>query len=254
MLLRTAQRIAVRLAFAEGDYEAAYQAVIRISPPGQFPRKNIQVGDRMLDMVEALTHTGRLEDARAHVAEAVRLNLAEVSPRVAALTLAMRAMTAPDTEAEDLYQSALSHAGIVEFPFDHTRIALAQGMWLRRMRRYTEARAVLESAAEAFDRLGARPWAERTRAELRASGASVKQSLGETVPLSAQEYRIAQLAAAGHTSKEIAENVNLSPRTVDSHLAKAFRKLGITRRAGLGDALRHYDSETSATSGATGEI
>jgi DNA-binding CsgD family transcriptional regulator/Arc/MetJ-type ribon-helix-helix transcriptional regulator len=254
MLLRTAQRIAARIAFAEGDYEAAYQAVIRISPPGQFPQKNIQVGDHMLDMVEALIHTGRLKDARAHVAEAMRLDLAEVSPRVEALTLAMRAMTAPDTEAEDLYRSALSHPGTVEFPFEHTRISLAQGMWLRRMRRYTEARAVLESAAEAFDRLGARPWAERARAELRASGASVKQSLGETVPLSAQEYRVAKFAAAGRSSKEIAEIVNLSPRTVDSHLAKAFRKLGIARRAGLGDALRQYDSETSATSGATGEI
>jgi DNA-binding CsgD family transcriptional regulator len=254
MLLRTAQRIAVRVAFAEGDYEAAYQAVIRISPPGQFPWKNIQVGDHMLDIVEALTYTGRLKDARAHVAEAVRLNLAEVSPRVEALMLAMTAMTAPDEEAEALYQSAPSHPGIVEFPFERARIVLAHGMWLRRMRRITEARAVLESAAGDFDRLGARPWAERARAELRASGASVKQSLGEAIPLSAQEYRIAHLAAAGSTSREIAENVNLSPRTVDSHLAKAFRKLGITRRAGLGDALRQYDSETGATSVATGEI
>jgi DNA-binding CsgD family transcriptional regulator/Arc/MetJ-type ribon-helix-helix transcriptional regulator len=247
MLLRTAQLIAARVAFAEGDYEAAYQAVIKISPPGQFPPKNIQVGDQMLDMVEALIHTGRLKDARAHVAEAMRLNLEEVSPRVEALMLAMRAMTSPDAEAEDIYRSALSHPGITEFPFEHTRVVLAQGMWLRRIKRITEARAVLESAAEAFDRLGARPWAERARAELRASGASVKQALGETIPLSAQEYRVAQLAAAGLTSKEIAAKVNLSSRTVDSHLAKAFRKLAITRRAGLGDALRQYDSATGAT-------
>ena len=245
MLLRTAHRIAVRVALAEGDYEAAYQAVIRISPPGQFPRQNIQVGDHMLDMVEALIHSGRLEDARAHVAEAVRLNLAEVSPHVAALTTAMTAMTAPDTEAEDLYQSALSHPGIAEFPFEHSRIALAHGMWLRRVRRYTEARAVLGSAAEDFERLGARPWARRARAELQAAGATVKQSLGDTVALSAQEYRIAQLAAAGHTSKEIAEKVNLSPRTVDSHLNKVFRKLGVTRRSALGQALAEVDYATT---------
>jgi DNA-binding CsgD family transcriptional regulator len=248
MLLRTAQRIALRVALAESDYEAAYHAAIRISPPGQFPWKNIQVGDHMLDLVEALVYTGRLEDARAHVAEAVRLNLAEVSPRVAALTIAVTAMTAPDAEAEDLYRSALGHPGIVEFPFEHTRILLEQGMWLRRMRRYTEARAVLESAARRFDQLGSRPWAERARAELRASGASIKHALGEAVPLSAQEYRVAQLAAAGQTSKEIAAKVNLSPRTVDSHLSNAFRKLGITRRAGLGDALRQYNSETNAVS------
>ena len=250
MILRMAHRIAVRVALAEGDYEAAYQAVIRISPPGQFPRKNIQVGDQMLDMVEALLHTGRLEDARAHVAEAMRLNLAEVSPRVAALTIAMTAMTAPDTEAEYLYNSALDHPGIVDYPFENARIVLAQGMWLRRMRRYTEARAVLDAAAGRFDSLGARPWAERARAELRASGASVKHTLGNAVPLSAQEHRVAQLAASGLTSKEIAENVNLSPRTVDSHLTKAIRKLGITRRAGLSGALRHYESETDAIPGA----
>ena len=243
MLLRTAQRIAVRVAFAEADYEAAYQAAIRISPPGEFPRKYIQVGDQMLDMIEALIHTGRLEDARAHVEEAVRLNLAEVSPRVAALILAMTAMTTPDTEAEELYQSALDHPGLVEFPFERARIALAQGISLRRMRRYNKARVVLGSAAEGFDRIGARPWAEQARAELRASGATVKQSHGETIPLSAQERRIADLAASGKTNKEIAAQLRLSPRTVDSHLAKAFRKLGISRRAALSQALLEQASE-----------
>jgi DNA-binding CsgD family transcriptional regulator len=173
----------------------------------------------------------------------MRLKLAEVSPRVDALTIAITAMTTPDTEAEDLYQSALDHPGLVEFPFDYTRIVLAHGMWLRGMRRYTEARAVLESAAEGFDRLGARPWAERARSELRASGATVKQSRGETVPLSAQERRVADLAASGNTNKEIAAQLRLSPRTVDHHLAKAFRKLGISRRAALSQALLEQASE-----------
>ena len=253
MLLHTAQRIALRVAIAEDNYEAAYQAAITISPPGQFPQQNIQVGDHMLDLVEALIRTGRLEEARTHVAEAVRLNLAEVSPRVAALTTAMAAMTASEAEAEDLYTRALDHPGIAEYPFSHTRILLEQGMWLRRMRRYTEARAVLQSAARRFDQLGSRPWAERARAELCASGASIKHALGEAVPLSAQEYRVAQLAAAGQTSKEIAAKVSLSPRTVDSHLSNAFRKLGITRRAGLGDALRQYNFEKNAVSEALPE-
>ena len=200
----------------------------------------------MLDMVEALIHTGRVEDARAHVGEAVRLNLAEVSPRVEALTLAMTAMTAPDAEAEALYQSAGGHPGITEIPFEHTRILLAQGMWLRRMRRITEAREVLESAAGDFDRLGARPWAERARAELRASGASVKQSLGGAVPLSAQERRIAELAADGTTNKEIAAALSLAPSTVESHMYRIFRKLAITRRAALSKALREHDFTETA--------
>jgi DNA-binding CsgD family transcriptional regulator len=238
-LLDAADRIAVRVGLAEANYEAAYHAAVRISPPGHWPLHNIhEVADDMLDLVEAALQSGRPDEARALAAEAVRLNLAEISPRVAALTIAISAMTAPDADAGELYQSALTHPGIAEFPFEHARIALAQGMWLRRMRRYTEARAALGVAADGFDRLGARPWTERARAELRAAGASAKQSLGEPVPLSAQERRIAELAADGQTSKEIAAQLSISARTVDGHLYRAFRKLNVTTRGGLSKALR----------------
>lgn len=243
-LLDGAQRIAVRVALAEADYESAYHAASAISPPGQWPRHNIhEVGEYMLDFVETALHTGHLDEARALAAETVLLNLAAVSPRVALLTVAVSAMTAPDSEAGDLYQSALTHPGIDEFPFDHARILLAQGMWLRRVRRHTEARNALGLAADDFDHLGARPWAERARAELRAAGASVKQSLGETAPLSSQERRVAELAADGKTTKEIAAQLSISARTVDGHLYRLFRKLGITSRAGLSKALQRHDSE-----------
>ena len=241
MYLTVAQRITVRVALAGADYEAAYQAVIKVSPPGRFPSDNFQVGDDMLDLVEAAVHTGRLTEARAHVAEALRLRLPEVSPRVAALTLAIAAMTASDSEAGELFQSALAHPGIADFPFEHSRIALAQGMWLRRVRRHTEARAALVFAATNFERIGARPYAERARGELRAAGASAKRSLSDADTLSAQERRIADLAATGHTTKQIAVQLSLSPRTVDNHLYRVFPKLGITTRAALSEALRRHD-------------
>ena len=242
MYLLVAQRIAVRIALAESDYETAYQATIKVSLPGIFPPNNVQVGDDMLDLVEAAVQTGRLDEARGHVAEAVRLNLSEVSPRVAALTLAISAMTASNSEAGDLYKSALTHPGIGEFPFDHARIALAQGMWLRRMRRHIQARDALEFSVETFDRLGARPWAQRARGELRAAGATAKRSPGNWAELSAQELRIAELAATGHTTKQIAAQLSISARTVDNHLYRAFPKLGVTTRAGLSEALRQRDS------------
>jgi DNA-binding CsgD family transcriptional regulator/nucleoside-triphosphatase THEP1 len=242
-LLDAAERIAVRVGIADADYEAAYQAAVRISPPGHWPLHNIhEVADDMLDSVEAALRFRRPDEARALADEAARLNLAQISPRVAALTIAISAMTAPDADAGELYQSALTHPGIAEFPFEHARIALAQGMWLRRMRRHTDARAALGVAADSFDRLGARPWTERARAELRAAGASAKQSLGEPATLSAQERRIAELAADGQTSKEIAAQLSISARTVDGHLYRAFRKLNVTTRAGLSKALLHYDS------------
>lgn len=249
-LLDAAERIVVRAALAEADYETAYQSAVRISPPGHWPSHTLhEVAEDMLDSVEAALRSERIEEARALAAEAARLNLAWVSARVAALTLAISAMTSPDTDAEELYRSALTRPGIAEYPFDHARIHLAQGMWLRRVRRHTEARAALERAAQGFDRLGAQPWADRARTELRAAGASVKRSLGQPDPISAQQRRIAELAAAGQTTKQIAAQLSLSARTVDSHLYRLFRKLGITHRAGLGEALRRYDGNHGAAPG-----
>jgi DNA-binding CsgD family transcriptional regulator len=152
-------------------------------------------------------------------------------------------------DVAEVVQHALTHPGIDDFPFDHARIALAQGMWLRRERHHTKARAALERAAESFDRLGARPWADRARAELRAAGATAKRSLGEPLVLSAQERRIADLAAAGVTTKDIAAQLSVSPRTVDAHLYRIYPKLGITRRAGLSEALRQHDSALGAVNG-----
>ena len=248
-LLALADRVAVRAGLAEADYEAAYRGAIRIGQPGQFPRHNIQVGADILDLVEAAVRTGRLAEAREHVAEAIRLNLAEVSPRVAALILAVSAMTAPDSEAGQLYLAALAHPGINERPFECARVFLAQGMWLRRRLRHTEARASLERAAEIFDRLGARPFADRARAELQAAGAPNKQSPADATMLSPQERRIAEQASAGRTSKEIATQLSLSSRTVDAHLSNVFRKLGVHSRSRLATALQEHDRRLSTEQG-----
>jgi DNA-binding NarL/FixJ family response regulator len=120
-------------------------------------------------------------------------------------------------------------------------------MWLRRQLRHTAARTALGLAAETFDRLGARPWADRARAELRAAGESVKPSAGEQTRLSTQERRIADLAADGKTNKEIAAALSLALSTVESHLHRLFRKLGITRRSALSRALREYDCTATDT-------
>ena len=106
--------------------------------------------------------------------------------------------------------------------------------------RHTEARASLESAAEAFYSLGARPWADRARAELRAAEAP-RHSPADITVLSPQERRIAEKASAGGTSKQIAAQLSLSSRTVDAHLSNVFRKLGVHSRARLAAALHDHD-------------
>jgi DNA-binding NarL/FixJ family response regulator len=92
----------------------------------------------------------------------------------------------------------------------------------------------LRAAHEAFDALGAEPWSERARQELRASGESSRQRMLEAWDqLSPQELQIAQMAAQGLSNREIGQRLFLSHRTVGYHLYRIFPKLGITSRAEL---------------------
>ncbi|MFC7722304.1 helix-turn-helix transcriptional regulator [Nonomuraea recticatena] len=147
-------------------------------------------------------------------------------------------MTAADEkEAEAMYARAEAHPAGAGFPFELARIQLAHGVRLRHTQGPKAARPVLVRAAESFERLGARGWAERAQAELRSSGAPARASLSYLTALTWQERRIAELAASGLTNKEIGARMHLSPRTVSSHLYRVFPKLGVTSRAALRDAL-----------------
>lgn len=241
LLVGYADRITVLCALADGDYQAAYFAALRAGAPGSFPPFRYQAVDGLLDLVEAAVHTGRLGEARSHAAEAARLRLADISPRLDALTTAITAMSEPGDEAGPLYERALGHPALPSMPFEGARIRLAYGMWLRRRRRRTSARDELARAADTFDGLGATSWAHRARAELRAAGAVVKPVASKDNDLSPQERTIADLAAAGHSNKQIAAQLYLSPRTVGAHLYRIFPKLGVTSRAGLASALRQFD-------------
>jgi len=124
------------------------------------------------------------------------------------------------------------------------RIRLAYGIWLRRNRQINEARLELRSALAAFESIGADPWSERARSELRAAGSTVASACPDTEELTVQERQIAELAAAGLSNREIGARLYLSHRTVSTHLYHVFPKLGITSRAKLRDVLvGHGDSD-----------
>jgi DNA-binding NarL/FixJ family response regulator len=111
---------------------------------------------------------------------------------------------------------------------------LVLGARLRRRKQIQEARELLRAAQAGFDNLGASPWAERARKELRAAGvASPAPSPALWTSLSAQELQVARMVAEGLSNREIAERLYLSHRTVASHLYRIFPKLGITSRAQL---------------------
>ncbi len=114
---------------------------------------------------------------------------------------------------------------------------LEYGTWLRHRRRIAAARVPLRAARDAFDALGARPWAERATRELRASREATRQQPEARVQLTEQEQQIAHLAAQGLSNREIAQRLYMSHRTVGSHLYSIFPKLGITSRTHLAAAI-----------------
>jgi DNA-binding CsgD family transcriptional regulator len=148
------------------------------------------------------------------------------------------AIAAPDDSAVRLFEEAISGPDADRWPFHLARVQLCYGERLRRLRFMSESRVHLNSALETFERLGARPWADRAASELRASGLSKPRGdLRDRDALTPQEIEIARLAATGLTNKQIGERLFLSHRTVGFHLHRIFPKLGITSRAALRDAL-----------------
>lgn len=245
-LLDAADRIDMRGALAEADYEHAYRVAAALSPEGTTPRHNIrEVVDDLFDLVDAAVRSGRLAEARERAETATRLGICEISPRVEALTSAMTAMTAPAFDS-GLYSAALTHPGLADSHYHRARIALAQGISLRKTGDDEDARAALESAAEGFDRLGARQWATQARNELAAAEAPNAPQGAEPAALTSQERRVAELAAGGLPSRKIAAQLVISPRTVDTHLYRVFRKLGISRRSELHAALAEQSHDGPA--------
>jgi DNA-binding CsgD family transcriptional regulator len=136
--------------------------------------------------------------------------------------------------AEKAFNDALRLHVESHRPLDHARTALLYGEHLRRQRRRVEAREHLKMALDVFEGLGATPWAERARTELRASGETARKRDPSTIAqLTPQELQIARFVAEGLANKEVAARLFLSPRTIDSHLRNVFTKLGITSRTQL---------------------
>ena len=221
-----------------GDFEEAYRLLSTINPPGTLASHVPYVMWSTLDLVEAAVRTGRHEEAAAHVDAVRTAGIAGLSSRLALLVAGSAANAAPDNDASGLFEEALAIPGVQRWPFDLARVQLLYGERLRRTRNVAESRGHLDSARETFERLGARPWAQRAASELRAAGqARPRASEQGRDALTPQEREIALLAASGLTNKQIGERLFLSHRTVGFHLHRLFPKLGINSRAALRDAL-----------------
>ena len=165
-----------------------------------------------LDLAEAYLRAGRREEAKAAAAE--------LRGGDAACARALLDGGAAFAEASE---------HVAKRPFLLARVRLNLGEHLRREGSRREARDELKAALAVFEQLDAEPWSERARRELRASGETARRRQASTVDeLTPQELQIARMVAAGASQKEVAAKLYLSPKTIEYHLGKVYRKLGIT--------------------------
>ncbi|MFE2295054.1 LuxR C-terminal-related transcriptional regulator [Streptomyces sp. NPDC059452] len=216
-----------------GDFESA---LTRLEPPPPGPDRYTWLSlSTAADQIEAAVRLGqpeRAEEALRHFERWTRSTT--TTPWAQAVALRCRALIGDRPEH---YTQALHLHEKGGRPFERARTELLYGEWLRRARRRSEARDMLRSALATFERLRAEPWMRRAGAELQATGehrAAVRMPADNPIDrLTPQELQVVRLAKDGSSSREIAAQLFLSPRTVEHHLYKAYPKLGVGSRQEL---------------------
>ncbi len=211
-------------AISELEEIASYAEERRLMIPGVAPQ---------LELAEAYVRAGRVEDARDLVAAYERSELG-AGPYLTVVSKRLQALLADEDEFASRFEDALSLHAAVSSPFALARTRLCYGERLRRAGRRVEAREHLRAALDVFESLGAAPWSERARSELRASGERLRRREAiEAEQLTPQELQIALQVAEGKTNKEVGAALFLSHKTVEFHLSRIYRKLDMSSRAEL---------------------
>lgn len=212
------------------DAADAFKDAWDAAGPQAAPRLQLQI---LPDLVEAYARAGLLDRATEKLAQLD--DLAARAGRFSARAAAARCHGLLERRdfAERFEQALRWHAKGTP-PFDRARTHLAYGARLRRSRNRAGARVQLGSALALFERLGAAPWAERTRAELVSSGGSAPVH-GDIIELrlTPQELQVSLAVQRGLTNAEAAAALFLSVKTIEYHLSNIYRKLGISSRTQL---------------------
>ncbi len=233
------------LGLAELSEGNAAQAEAHIGPLADL-LGSMGAGDPVLgvflpDAIEALAALGDTARARGYLEPFERK--ARELERGWALAAAARcegAIAAAEGEHElafEAFERSSTEYESLGMPFERARTLLLVGQARRRLKQRGLARAAFDEALAVFDRLGAVPWATRTRAESARLGG--RPANGDE--LTATERRLAVLAATGLTNREVAERAFVSVKTVESNLTRVYRKLGVRSRVGLAQALAAGD-------------
>jgi DNA-binding CsgD family transcriptional regulator len=218
-----------------GRYEEALAAAEQASQDSRaLPPANWAV----VELIEAATRSGAPERAAPALDRLSEMTRASGTDWALGIEARARALVSDGEAADRRYREAIDYLGRTHLRVELGRAQLVYGEWLRRQRRIREAREQLHRAYTLFTGVGMEAFAERARAELRATGAQVlKLPTGTPDLLTAQEALIARLASQGASNPQIAAQLFISPATVAYHLGKVFAKLGLSSRSQLARAL-----------------
>jgi DNA-binding CsgD family transcriptional regulator len=185
----------------------------------------------LVELIEAAARTGERELAADGLSRLLQTTAASGTDWALGIQARSRALLSDSETAELFYREAIERLQRTRVRVELARAHLLYGEWLRRERRRLDAREQLRRAHELFAEFGMEAFAERARVELGATGERARKRTVETRDdLTPQEAQISRLAADGATNQEIAAQLFISPSTVDYHLRKAFRKLGVKSR------------------------
>jgi DNA-binding CsgD family transcriptional regulator len=189
------------------------------------------------DAIETLVILGELEQARTYLDTYEQHSRRIKSGWAAACAARCRGQLAAAqgdvAAALDAFAASLTELDPTPYTFERGRTLLALGVVRRQVMQKRAARDALAQALGIFEGLGARLWADKTRAEL----ARISGRRADGDQLTETEARVAELAAAGRSNREIAAELFMGVSTVESHLSRVYRKLGVRSRAGLGPRL-----------------
>jgi DNA-binding CsgD family transcriptional regulator len=183
-----------------------------------------------------LHEAGRVDEARRLAREELERARAFGTKRATGLALRAAGMVAPADQQVPLLEESVSVLEPSPATLQRGRSLVELGAALRRRGNRRDAREPLRRGLDLAVRCGAAPLVERARQELLASGARPRRdAIAGRDALTPSEARIARLAAEGMTNREIAGSLFLSPKTVEMHLGRVYRKLGIDSRRMLAD-------------------
>jgi DNA-binding CsgD family transcriptional regulator len=205
-------------------------------------------------LVPALVRVDRFEEARAIADVALRAARASGVRRYIAQSLRAVALARADGPDFDELRTAAALFEEIGARIDLARTLVDIGSALRRQRQPAAAREPLRRALDLARACGARPLAERAEHELRAAGGRPRRDrITGRDALTATERRVASLAMEGMTNRQIAETLYVTRKTIESHLERVFRKLGIHARGELQQALGGGEQSARASAVPTGD-